>query len=150
MAQLTALDIECLEYQTGFLSGLVMSSWGEPEQMSVYARRYASVLALLGRVREHEYYTLISDTAAARIGRAARNAWYERPLQCRLFAGRGERARWLNAYTDSLLMEAGDRLRGLRDETADFTAHIAHHFDGAGTCNDPVSSAPRNLDKDRI
>lgn len=84
MAQLTDLELDCLEYQTGFLSGPVIGSWGEPEQMSVYARRYASVLALLGRVREHDYYTLIADTAASRIGRAARNAWDERPLQHRL------------------------------------------------------------------
>lgn len=147
---LTDLDIECLEYQTGFLSGLVIGSWGEPEQMSVYARRYASVLALLGRVSEHEYYTLIADTAAARIGRAARNAWYERPLRRRLFAGRSERAQWLNAYTDSLLMEAGDRLRGLRDETGDFRAYIGHYFDEAGSRHDPVPSASRNPDKDRF
>jgi hypothetical protein len=132
MAQLTDLDLDCLEFQTGLLSGLVMSSWGEPEQMSVYARRYASVLALLGRVRDHEYYSLIADTAAARIGRAAQKAWKSRPLRCRLLTGRGGRAQWTSAYTDSLLMESDDRLRGLRDETADFRAHIDHYFDDAG------------------
>jgi hypothetical protein len=150
MAQLTDLDLDCLEYQTGFLSGMVMGSYGEPEQMSVYARRYAGVLALLGRAREYEYYALIADTASSHIGRAARKAWDERPLRHRLFAGRVERGRWLNAYTDSLFMEAGDRIRGLRDETADFRAHIDHYFDEAGARHDPVSSAPRNLDKDRI
>jgi hypothetical protein len=129
---LTALDLDCLEYQTGFLSGLILGSWGEPEQLHTYARRYASVLALLGREREHEYYTLIADTAARSIGRAAQKAWNGRPLRRRLFAGRSERAQWLNAYTDSMLMEAGDRLRGLRDETADFRAHIDHYFDEAG------------------
>lgn len=133
MAALTDLDVECLEYQTGFLSGLVLSSWGEPEQMSVYARRYASVLSLLGRVREHEYYSLIAGTAASHIGRAARKAWAELPLRHRLFAGRGERGQWLNAYTDSLLMEAEDRIRDLCDETADFRAQIAHNFDRAET-----------------
>jgi hypothetical protein len=132
VAQLTELDLDCLEYQTGFLSGLVMGSWGRPEQMYVYARRYASVLALLGRVREHEYYSLIADTAARAIGRSAQKAWQERPLRRRLSAGRGGRARWTSAYTDSLLVEAEDRIRTLRDETADFRAHIGGYFDDAG------------------
>lgn len=132
MAQLTDLDLDCLEYQTGFLSGLVMCSWGEPEQMSVYARRYASVLALLGRVRDHEYYTLIADTATRSLGRVSQKAWKARPLRCRLLAGRGGRTKWTSAYTDSLFMEAEDRLRGLRDDTADYRAHIAHYFDEAG------------------
>jgi hypothetical protein len=131
VAQLTDLDLDCLEYQTGFLSGLVLSSWGEPEQMSVYAHRYASVLALLGRVREHEYYSLIAGTAASQIGRAARKVWDSRPLRLRIFAGSSERAQWLNAYTDSLLMEAENRIRVLRDETADFRAQISHYFDDA-------------------
>lgn len=132
MAQLTDLDLDCLEYQTGFLSGLVMCSWGEPEQMSVYARRYASVLALLGRVRDHEYYTLIADTATRSLGRVAQKAWKARPLRCRLGAGQGGRGKWTSAFTDSLFMEAEDRLRGLRDDTADYRAHIAHYFDEDG------------------
>ncbi|MCQ1917863.1 hypothetical protein, partial [Escherichia coli] len=81
MAQLTDLDLDCLEDQTGFLSGLVLSSWGEPEQRHVYARRYASVLALLGRVREHDYDTLIADTAARSIGRNGQKAWEARTLR---------------------------------------------------------------------
>lgn len=145
MAQLTDLDRECLDYQTGFLSGLVLASWGEPEQMHVYARRYASVLALLGRVREYEYYTLIADTAAESIGKVARKAWESRTLRQRLLSGRDGRARWTSAYTDSLLAEAEDRLRALRDETADFRAHIAPCFADAG--NEPAPSA---LDNDRI
>jgi hypothetical protein len=132
MAQLTDLDLDCLEYQTGFLSGLVMASWGEPEQMYLYASRYASVLALLGRAREHEYYALIADTAARNIGRAAQKAWDARDLRHRALSGRGGRAVWTSAYTDAMLTEAQDRLRTLRDETATYRAHIDHYFDDAG------------------
>lgn len=132
MAELTDLDLDCLEYQTGFLSGLVMASWGEPEQMYLYASRYASVLALLGRAREHEYYALIADTAARSIGRAAQKAWEARGLRHRVLSGRGGRAVWTSAYTDSMLTEVQDRLRTLRDETAAYRAHIDHYFDDAG------------------
>lgn len=138
MAQLTDLDLDCLEYQTGFLSGLVLASWGEPEQMHVYARRYSSVLALLGRVREYEYYTLVADAAAQGIGRAAQKAWKLRPLRDRILSGPGGRAQWTAAYTYSLITEAEDRLRALGNETADYRAAVAPHF---GADEDPAPSA---------
>lgn len=144
--QLTDLDRDCLEYQTGFLSGLVLASWGEPEQMSTYARRYASVLALLGRVREYEYYTLVADAAARGIGLAAQKAWELRPLRARILASPDERARWIVAYTDSLITEANDRLRVLQDETADYRAAVAPHF---GASEVPLASAPHTT-KNRI
>jgi hypothetical protein len=150
MAQLTPLDLDCLEYQTGFLSGLVIASWGRPEQMHVYARRCANVMALLGRIREHEYYSLIADTAARSIGRAAQKAWEARTFRQRLLSGRDGHTRWTRAYTDSLLAEAEDRLRTLRDETAAYRAHVRDCFDDDGAGHDPVSSTPPMLDKDRI
>jgi len=132
LARLTELDLECFEYQEGFLSGLMLTAWGQPEQLNRFAGRYASVLALLGRVGEHEYYDRIGNAAAPFIGRAARKAWDGRPLRLRIVARRGQRTRWEQAYTDSLFLEAEDRLRNIRDETAAFRAVIAHHFDEAG------------------
>ncbi|GAA4033204.1 hypothetical protein GCM10023063_15820 [Arthrobacter methylotrophus] len=132
MPQLTPLDLDCLEYQTGFLSGLVIASWGRPEQMHVYARRCANVMAPLGRIREHEYYSLIADTAARSIGKAAQKAWELRRLRHRLLASRGARAQWTSAYTDSLLIEDEDRIRTLRDETTDYRARVRVYFDNGG------------------
>lgn len=129
---LSELDIECLEYQEGFLSGLIFTASGQPELLSRYARRYASVLALLGRVKEHEYYTAVADAGAPFIGRAAAVAWSKRPFRARLLAGPVHRARWEQAYTASLFIEADDALRRVRDDTAGFRAAIAHHFDEAG------------------
>ncbi|QOT19594.1 hypothetical protein [Paenarthrobacter sp. YJN-5] len=129
---LTALDLDCLEYQTGFLCGMVQGSWGEPEQLHVYARRYASVLALLGRTREYEYYTLIADTAAASIGRAAQKAWESRGFRRRLLSRRGGRALWTSAYTGALITEAEDRLLTLQEETAAYRAQVKQYFDIAG------------------
>jgi hypothetical protein len=105
-----------------------MGSLGRPEQMYVYARRYASVLALLGRVREHECNSLIADSAARGIGRSAQKAWQGWSFRHRLLAGRGGRARWTSAYTDSLLIEAEDRIRTLGDETAAYRAHVSDYF----------------------
>lgn len=126
--ELSDLDIECLEYQEGFLSGLMLISSGKPEQMHRYARRYATVLALQGRVKEHGYYSAIADAAAHFIGRAASTEWNKRPLKERLLAGPGPRARWEQAHTDSLFKEADDELRRVQDDTAAFRATIAHHF----------------------
>lgn len=133
MAALTELDIECLEYQEGMLSGLVHTAWGEPEQLTRYAGRYSTVLALLGRVKEHEYYAAISNAAAPFIGRPARKAWHQRPLRARFLAGPGPRSRWEQAYTDSLFMEADDSLRRISDDTAAFRTMIARHFKKDGS-----------------
>ena len=38
-----------------------MASWGEPEQLTRYAARYSNVLALLGRVTEHDYYAQTAE-----------------------------------------------------------------------------------------
>lgn len=130
--QLTELDLECLEFQEGLLSGLILVSSGQPEQLNRYATRYSTVLALLGRVKEHEYYAAISNAAAPFIGRPAGKAWRKRPFRQRFLAGPGQRARWEQAYTDSLFMEADDSLRRVRDDTAVFRASIAHYFTKAG------------------
>ena len=55
MAELTELDRECLEYQTGHLSGYLLTSSGDPEQTNRYATRYAIVLAALGRMKESNF-----------------------------------------------------------------------------------------------
>lgn len=130
--QLTELDIECLEYQEGFLSGLVLISSGQPEQMNRYASRYSTVLALQGRVKEHEYYAAIANAAAPFIGRAARKAWSERPSRSRVLSGPGARTRWEQAYTDSLFQEADDSLRRVSDDTDAFRKKISRHFNKAG------------------
>ncbi|HEX9088221.1 MAG TPA: hypothetical protein VF867_11900 [Arthrobacter sp.] len=132
MARLTHLDLECLEYQEGFLSGIMLTVRGQPEQLNRVAARYASVLALLGRISEHEYYDRISSAAAPFIGRAARKAWNGRPLRHRIVGRRGQRTRWEQAYTTSLFLEAEDRLRNIRDETAAFRVMIGPHFTKAG------------------
>jgi hypothetical protein len=126
--ELTDLDIECLEYQEGFLSGLILISPGKPEQMHRYANRYATVLALLGRVKEHSYYSAIADAAAHFIGRPASKEWNRRPLNERLLAGPGPRARWEQAHTDSMFKEADDSLRRVQDDTAAFRQQIARDF----------------------
>jgi hypothetical protein len=133
MAQLTELDIDCLEYQEGMLSGVIRTAWGQPEQMARYAGRYASVLALLGRAKEHDYYALIASTAVHQVGQAARKAWDERPLLHRLFTGRRRRRQWQSAYTDSLFIEADDALRRVRDDVAVYRAMTSRYFkkDGA-------------------
>lgn len=131
MAALTQVDIECLEFQTGFLSGLVLGSWGEPEQLNQYASHYASTLDLLGRNKESAYYATIATAAASRIGQSASTAWTKRRLRHRLFASTATRQHWQAAYTDSLFMEADDKLRLLFEETAVFRAQISHHFEAA-------------------
>jgi hypothetical protein len=128
MAQLTELDIDCLEYQEGMLSGLIQGAWGQPEQMHAYTTRYASVLALLGRAKEHDYYSTIASTAVHHVGRAARKAWDDRPLLTRLFTGRRRRRAWQSAYTDSLFMEADDALRRVRDDVAVYRAMTSRYF----------------------
>jgi hypothetical protein len=130
--ELTELDLECLEYQEGFLSGLMLISSGQPEQMHRYASRYATVLALQGRVREHEYYAAIADAAAPFIGRAASKAWSQSHVKRRLFDGPGARVRWEQAYTDSMFKEADDALRRIQDDTGTFRKQIARHFNKAG------------------
>lgn len=132
MAALTELDRECLEYSIGPLNGLVLASWGEPEQLTRYAFRYASVLALLGRVKEHDYYAGIAVAAASFIGRPAYQAWHKRPLHRRLLAFPGPRARWQQAYTDSLFEEADAALRRVQADTDAFSAQIARRFTKAG------------------
>lgn len=131
-AELTELDVECLEYQTGFLSGLVMTSWDQPEQLTRYAFRYASVLALLGRVKEHDYYAAIAIAAAPFIGRPASRAWGKRPLRQRLLAGPGPRARWQQAHTDSLFAEADVALRRVQEDADAHRKRIGRHFTKAG------------------
>lgn len=132
METVSQLDLECLEYQTGFLSGLMMTCYGEPERLNRYASRYAIVLASLGRTGESTYQTTVANTAALYIGRPARKAWSKRALRYRFLAGPGARYRWEQAYTESLFLEADSDLRRIRDEVADFRAQIAHHFDAAG------------------
>jgi hypothetical protein len=132
MAELTELDRECLEYQTGYLSGLVLGSWSEPEQLTRYAFRYASVLALLGRVKEHDYYAGIAVAAAPFIGRPAAQAWRKRPLHRRLLAGLGPRARWQQAHTLALFAEADATLRRVQADTEAFREKIGRHFTKAG------------------
>lgn len=132
-AELTDLDIECLEYQEGFLSGLMLISSGKPEQMHRYASRYATVLALQGRVKEHAYYSSIANAVAPFIGRAASKAWNNRPLSERLLAGPGPRARWEQCHTDSLFKEADDSLRRVQDDAEAFREQIARHFKKDGS-----------------
>jgi hypothetical protein len=129
MAELSALDLDCLEYQTGFLSGLILASWGEPEQMHLYASRLASTMDLLGRQRERDYYSLIAETAAKSIGVAAAKAWPKRSLRARITGP--SRQQWTDAYTSSLFIEAEDRLRGLDDDTADYRSVVAPYFAAA-------------------
>jgi hypothetical protein len=130
--ELTELGLECLEYQEGFLSGLMLTASGQPEQTHRYASRYAAVLALQGRVKEHEYYGAIANAATRFIGRAASKAWNERPSRSGFLAGTGARILWEQAYTDSLLMEADDALRRIQDDTDTFRKQIARHFNKAG------------------
>ncbi|ACL42246.1 hypothetical protein Achl_4295 (plasmid) [Pseudarthrobacter chlorophenolicus A6] len=129
MAALTQLDVECLEFQTGFLSGLVLGSWGEPELLHQYAGRYADVLAVLGRTKESDYYATIASGSCTLVGRAAKVAWAKRPLRRRLSSGTAARQQWQSAFTDSLFMEADDQLRLILDETTAFRAQIAHDFE---------------------
>ncbi|MET4143895.1 hypothetical protein [Arthrobacter sp. UYCo732] len=138
MATVSQLDLECLEYQTGFLGGLVLSSWGEPEQMNRYASRYAIVLASLGRVKESDYQAGIAATAARFIGRSARKAWTERPRHLRLLARPGDQHRWEQAHTDGLFLEADDHLRRISDDVADFRDNIANHFGPSSPAADEV------------
>ncbi|HEX9228285.1 MAG TPA: hypothetical protein VF885_16910 [Arthrobacter sp.] len=133
MAQLTELDVECLEYQEGFLSGLMLCAAGQPEQLNRYASRYATILALLGRVKEHEYYAAIADASAPRIGRAAAEAWAKNNPRARLLTGHESRIRWEQAYTESLFMDADASLRRVKDDTAAFRATIARHFKKDGS-----------------
>lgn len=132
MAELTELDRECLEYQTGFLGGLVLGSWSEPEQLTRYAFRYASVLAFLGRVKEHDYYMGIAVAAASFIGRPAAQAWRKRPLHQRLLAGPGQRARWQQAHTDAMFAEAETALRRVQADADAFRGQIGRRFTKAG------------------
>lgn len=129
---LSELDLECLEYQEGFLSGLMLTSSGQPELLSRYASRYSTVLALQGRVKEHEYYAAIANAAAPFIGRAAGRAWSQSKLRRLELAGPGARIRWEQAYTDSLFMEADDALCRIQDDTAAFRKQISRHFNKAG------------------
>lgn len=131
MAALTQLDLECLDFQTGFLSGLVMVSWGHAEQLNRYASHYANILALLGRTKESDYYSAVASAASSSIGTAAQAAWAKRHLRYRLFATTATRQGWQSAYTDSLLTEADDNLRRIADDVADFRTQIAHHFEDA-------------------
>lgn len=132
MAELTELDLECLEYEIGPLLGLLGVSWGCPELVSQYAGRYAFVLSSLGRFKESSYQAMLAGHAVGSIGRPARKAWRERPLRRRLLAGPGGRRRWEDAYTESFFIEAEDNLRKVRDDVAGLRAQIAHHFNEDG------------------
>ncbi len=128
MAELTDLDLDCLEYSTGFLSGLVAASWGEPEKTFTYATRHAGVSALLGRVREHDYYTAIARTSAAQMGPVAQKAWDREPLLRRATAGQAERLEFLRDYTAERLAAAESRLEKLDDDAANYRKSIKSRF----------------------
>lgn len=132
MAELSDLDLECLEYQTGHLSGYLLTSSGDPEQTNRYATRYAIVLAALGRIKESNFQTILADGAALYIGSKARKAWSERPLAARLAATRSAQEQWETAYTRSLFAEADENLNRLAQYTADFREQMAHHFTKSG------------------
>lgn len=132
MAELTDLDLECLEYQTGHLSGLLIASSWEPEQTIRYATRYALVLAALGRMKQSEFHMLLAEGAAPFVGRKASRAWSARPLLVRLAATRNARERWQLAYTQSLYDEADGKLRRVAESTAEFREQMAHHFTKSG------------------
>lgn len=127
MAGLSELDLECLEFQTGFLSGLTLGSWGEHEQMNRYASRHAIVLALLGRTKESDYQSAVANTSALYIGRAARKAWDRQPLRRRFRSDAGARYKWEQAHTESLFLEADDHLRRIQADVDEFRVQIAHH-----------------------
>lgn len=132
MAELTDLDLDCLEFSTGFLSGLVAASWGEPEKMFAYAARHAGVSALLGRVKEHGYYAGIARTSAAQMGVVAQKAWDREPLLRRIAAGRAGRLEFLRAYTADRLSAADSRLAALDADAATYRNRIRSHFTKAG------------------
>jgi hypothetical protein len=132
MAELSALDLDCLEYQTGFLSGLVLASWGEPEKMNLYASRLASVMASLGRQREHDYYATVARTSAASIGLAAQKAWDRQPLRSRMTAKPADRLRFLRDHTAGILSAAEVRLEKLDDDVAKYRVSVKRHFTNAG------------------
>lgn len=129
MAELSALDLDCLEFSTGFLSGMVLASVGEPEQMHLYASRLADVVDQLGRRRERDYYATIAEAAAKGIGRAAAKAWAARPLLVRITGL--SRQQWTDAYTWSLIVEAEDRLRSLDGDVAAYRATVAPYLAAA-------------------
>lgn len=129
MAVLTEeqLDTECLEYQTGLLSGYLMAYRTEPELLVRVGTHYALVLAQLGRNRsaEYKYIHTLASAGQLYIGRAAHRAWQSRPLLDRIFAGAGTRRLWEQAYTESLFMEADGNLRRIADDTAAFRTAIS-------------------------
>lgn len=129
---LTDLDLECLEYQTGHLSGLIISSSDEPEQMTRYATRYAVVLAALGRMKESNFHSILAEGAAQHVGRRASRAWYRRPLHKRLRATRHARAVWEAAYTQALFADADANLARLTEYTEEFRGQVARHFTKSG------------------
>jgi hypothetical protein len=133
VAELSELDLECLEYQTGYLSGFMISSSWEPEQMTRYATRYAIVLAALGRMKESNFQSLLAEGAAPYIGRKASKAWSERPLVSRLTATQESREQWEAAYTQSLFADADANLQRLAEYTAEFREQMSHHFTKAGS-----------------
>lgn len=131
MAELTDLDRECLEYETGFLSGLVLCASDEPEKLNRYASRYAIVLALLGRVKESGYYDQIAKAAARRIGRTSLRVWDNLSPSARLFTGR-KREQWLQDATDSMFEAADTELSRIRTYSDAFRKKISRHFTKAG------------------
>jgi hypothetical protein len=133
VAELTDLDLECLEYQTGHLSGFLLTSSGDPEQTNRYASRYAIVLAALGRMKESNLKLILADASAQHIGLKARRAWSERPLASRLTATPAAREQWEADYTQSLFAEADERLNRLAEYTTDFRAQMAPHYTKPGS-----------------
>lgn len=132
MAELTDLDLECLEYQTGHLSGLLIASSWEPEQTIRYATRYALVLAALGRMKQSEFHMLLAEGAAPFVGRKASRAWYRRPLHKRLLATPQARAVWEAAYTQSLFADADANLQRVAESTLEFREQMSRHFTKSG------------------
>ncbi|QOD06012.1 hypothetical protein [Pseudarthrobacter sp. BIM B-2242] len=132
MAELTDLDRECLEFQEGFLSGLIAATRSQPEHLTRYSFRYASVLALLGRVSEHSYCATIANVASTFIGRSAVQAWYGLPIGERLRLGPGGRTRWQQAHTDGLFQDADKELSRIDQLAANYRNDLSTHFDAAG------------------
>ena len=137
MAELTDLDLECLEYQTGYLSGFMLASSGQPEQTTRYATRYAIVLAALGRMKESNFQSILAEGAAQHIGRRASRAWYRRPLLKRLLATPEARAVWEATYTQALFDDADANLLRLAEYAVEFREQMAHHFTKAGATRKP-------------
>lgn len=131
--ELTDLDRECLEFQEGFLSGLILSSREAPEHLTRYAFRYASVLALLGRVKEHTYYAAIANVSSTFVGRPAAQEWLKQPLAERLRLGPGGRIRWQQAHTDKLFQEADEELHRIEQLAAEYRSNVADQFGPAGS-----------------